>query len=335
MRAAVVREHGDVNRILLENDFPEPVPEPGWVKVAVRATSLNFHDIFSRRGMPGIQLPLPLIIGSDIAGVVVELGPDCAGVETGDRVLIDPINFERGMIGERWNGGRAEYCVADARQLVRIPDNVSFEVAASIPLAYATAHRMMVTRGQVSGGDTVLVMGASGGVGTACVLLAKRVGATVISCASSEEKLNRLTEIGSDHGINYVEQDMRHAAWEIAGKPRINGEGGVDLLINCTGGGTWVDSTRCMSKGGRLVTCGATAGFEDQIDIRYVWTYEHTLLGSNGWHRSDIEAMLGYAADGSLLPVIDKVLPLEEVHEAERLMEDRGIFGKIVLLPGG
>ena len=241
--------------------------------------------------------------------------------------------MQRGMIGERWNGGRAEYCVADAKQLVPIPDTVSYEIAACIPLAYATAHRMMVTRGDVKAEDTVLVMGASGGVGTACVLLAKRAGATVISCASTEEKLERLKDLGSDHGVNYVEQDMREASWEIAGKPRITGEGGVDLLVNCTGGGSWIDSTRCMRKGGRLVTCGATAGFEDQIDIRYVWTYEHSLLGSNGWHRSDIVTMLEYAAEGSLLPVIDRVMPLEEVHEAERLMEEREVFGKIVLQP--
>ncbi len=333
MRAAVVREHGAISNILIEHDFPEPDLEPGWVRVAVKATSLNFHDIFSRRGMPGIKLPLPLVIGSDISGEVVEVADDVTHVSTGDRVLIDPINFERGMIGERWNGGRAEYCVADAQQIVPIPDNVTYETAACIPLAYATAHRMMVTRGQVQANDTVLVMGASGGVGTACVLLAKRVGARVISCASSEEKLERLSELGSDHGINYVAQDMRTATWDIAGKPRITGEGGVDLLVNSTGGGTWIDATRCMSKGGRLVTCGATAGFEDQIDIRYVWTYEHSLLGSNGWHRNDILAMLEYAADGSLLPVIDKVLPLEEVHEAERLMEDREVFGKIVIQP--
>lgn len=333
MRAAVIHAHGDIDQIQLEDDFPDPELEPGWVRIAVKATSLNFHDIFSRRGMPGITLPLPLIIGSDIAGEVVEVADDVSNISTGARVLIDPINLQRGMIGERWNGGRAEYCVADARQLVPIPDTVSYEVAASIPLAYATAHRMMVTRGQVSSDDTVLVMGASGGVGTACVLLAKRAGATVISCASSADKLARLADIGSDHGINYIDTDMRKAVWDIAGKPRITGEGGVDLLINSTGGGTWIDSTRCMSKGGRLVTCGATAGFEDQVDIRYIWTYEHTLLGSNGWQRSDITAMLDYAADGTLKPVIDKVLPLDQVHEAERLMEEREVFGKIVLQP--
>jgi alcohol dehydrogenase len=333
MRAAVVREHGGIDNILLEDDFPEPALEPGWVRVAVRACSLNYHDIFSRRGMPGIRLPLPLVIGSDIAGEVVEVGAGVDTVTAGDRVVIDPINPERGMIGERWNGGRAEFCVAHAKQIVPLPESVSYEVAASVPLAYATAHRMMVTRGGVGADDTVLVMGASGGVGTACVLLAKRVGATVIACASSQEKLNRLSELGAEHGIDYVARDMREAVWELVGKPRISGEGGVDLLVNCTGGGTWVDSTRCMRVGARLVTCGATAGFEESVDVRYVWTYEHSLLGSNGWRRSDITAMLDFAADGSLLPVIDKVMPLSEVHEAERLMEQREVFGKIVLVP--
>ena len=244
MRAAVVREHGDIENILIEENFPEPELKPGWVRVAVKATSLNYHDLFSRRGMPGIKLPLPLVIGSDIAGEVVEVASDVDLVKSGQRVLIDPMHLELGMIGERWNGGRAEYCVADAGQLVSIPDGVSYEVASCIPLAYATAHRMMVTRGEVKEDDTVLVMGASGGVGTACVLLAKRAGATVISCASSPEKLERLKEIGSDYGINYVESVMREEAWEIAGKPRINGEGGVSLLINCTGGGTWTASSK-------------------------------------------------------------------------------------------
>ena len=128
MRAAVVREHGNIDAIVLEDDFPEPVVEKGWAKIAVKATSLNFHDIFSRRGMPGIKLPLPLVIGSDIAGEVVELGEGCTQVQLGDRVLIDPINMQLGMIGERWNGGRAEYCVAAEEQLVQIPDGVTFEV---------------------------------------------------------------------------------------------------------------------------------------------------------------------------------------------------------------
>jgi alcohol dehydrogenase len=193
---------------------------------------------------------------------------------------------------------------------------------------------MMVTRGRVSSADTVLVMGASGGVGTACVLLAKAAGATVLACASSAGKLGRLAELGADHLINYVEEDMRQAVWDLLGKPRIDGTGGVDLLVNCTGGGTWDDSIRSMRRGGRLVTCGATAGFDEHIDVRYVWTFEHTLLGSNGWRREDITAMLDHAANGRLTPVIDRVMPLDDVHEAEQLMENRGVFGKIVLVPG-
>ena len=336
MRAAVVYQHGDLDQIVFESDYPEPAIPEGWVKIRVRASSINYHDVFSRRGMPGIKLPLPLIIGSDVAGEVVELGASVDRVEPGMRVLIDPAPRAEnggGMIGERFDGGRAEYCVCHAVQLVPIPDSVSFEAAASIPLAYATAHRMMMTRGKIEAGEKVLVLGASGGVGTACVLLAKMAGAEVIACASTATKLDRLQELGADHLVNYVDDDMREAVWDLVGKPRVVGGGGVEMVINCTGGGTWKDSTRCMKVGGRLVTCGATAGFDEQIDIRYVWTYEHSLLGSNGWRRADIEAMLAYAEDGRLEPVVDRVMPLQEVREAERLMEDREVFGKIVLIP--
>jgi alcohol dehydrogenase len=333
MRAAVVYEHGPIENIVVTDAHPVPKIRAGWVLIRVTACSLNYHDLFSRRGMPGIKLPLPLVIGSDIAGEVVELGPDVSGVAVGDRVLIDPLLLGVGLIGERFDGGRAELCAAHASQLVPIPVGLSDAVAASIPLAYATAHRMLITRAQMRPSDTVLILGASGGVGTACVLLAKLAGCTVIACASSDEKLARLRALGADHAIDYTKRDMRDAVWEIAGKPRISGAGGVDLVVNCTGGGTWIDSTRCMKVGGRLVTCGATAGFAEAIDIRYVWTFEHALLGSNGWRRSDIEALLDHAATGTLTPVIDRVMPLADVHEAERLMETRAVFGKIVLVP--
>ena len=333
MRAAVLYEHGPLENIVYEDDYPEPELLTDWVRLKVAACSLNYHDIFSRRGMPGIKLPLPLITGSDVAGEVIEIGSAVTGVSIGARVLVDPFLPSHGMIGERFDGGRAEYCVAHHSQLVTLPAAVTYEVAASIPLAYATAHRMLVTRARVNAEDKVLILGASGGVGTACVLLAKMVGAQVIACASSGAKLSRLAELGADHGVNYVDQDMREAVWDLVGKPRVTGSGGVDLVVNCTGGGTWTDSTRCLKVGGRLVTCGATAGFDEQLDIRYVWTYEHSLLGSNGWRRSDIVTLLEYAASGELLPVIDAVMPLREVHAAEKLLEDRAVFGKVVLTP--
>jgi len=336
MRAAVVREHGGLDKILLESDYPRPSVRPGWVQLRVRACSLNYHDIFSRRSMPGIKVPLPIVIGSDIAGEVKELGEGVTTWKIGDRVLVDPLpnEFTGGrMIGEMFDGGRAEYCIAHAQQLVRLPDDVSYEVAASIPLAYATAHRMMVTRGGVRAGETVLVLGASGGVGTACVLLAKLAGATVIACAGSDEKSARLKDIGADHVVNYRKQELLSAVHALVGKPRIVGTGGVDMVINYTGGGSWQESIRCMKVGGRLLTCGATAGFEEPIDVRYVWTFELSLMGSNGWRRDDITTLIEHARSKRLLPVIDRVMPLSEIREAERLIEDREVFGKIVVTP--
>ena len=337
MRAAVLYEHGGRDRIILEEDFPTPRARPGWVVLRVRACSLNYHDIFTRRGMPGIRIPFPLIVGSDLAGEIIEPGQGVSGWGEQDRVLVDPLpcqETEWKFIGEQLHGGRAEYCEIPASQLVRIPDEVSYESAASIPLAYATAHRMLVTHGQVRAGETVLILGASGGVGTACVLLAKMAGAQVLACSSSEQKLKRLRDLGADHVIDYTRQSTREAVWGIVGKPRVKATGGVDLVVNYTGGKTWQESIRCLKVGGRLLTCGATAGFEEEIDVRYIWTFEHKLLGSNGWRRSDIQVLLDYARDGRLLPVIDKVFPLEEIHEAERLLEDREVFGKVVVRPG-
>jgi alcohol dehydrogenase len=334
MRAAVIYEHGDRNVIKLEENYAEPMPEPGYVKVRVRACALNYHDIFTRRGMPGITLPLPLIIGSDIAGEIVELGEGASGWSPGDRVLVDPeplAETDFKFIGERLDGGRAEYCCVHTAHLVRIPDAVSFEDAASLPLAYATAFRMLITRGRIKKGEKVLILGASGGVGTACVLLSKMIGCEVSACSSNDEKLQRLKEIGADHQIDYEDRSFREAIWEIHGKPRYTGGGGVDVAVNATGGKTWKDTIRCLGKGGRLLTCGATVGFEEEIDVRYIWTFEHEILGSDGWRRQDLLTLLDYVEQGALKPVISRVMSLDEIHEAERLLEEREVFGKIVI----
>jgi alcohol dehydrogenase len=338
MRAAVVHAHGGPEATAFEPAYPRPAVKPGHVLVRVRACSLNYHDIFTRRSMPGIKVPLPIIIGSDIAGEIAEIGEGVTGFAVGDRVLIDPLPLSgegapKGMIGEMYDGGRAEYCLAWAPQLVKLPDDVSFEVAASLPLAYATAHRMMVTIGQVQAGETVLVLGASGGVGTACVMLAKLAGATVIACAGSDDKAARLTTLGADHVITYRTAKLMDATHALVGKPRISGTGGVDVVVNFTGGNSWQESIRCLKVGGRLLTCGATAGYEEQIDARYIWTFELKLMGSNGWRREDVTALIELARTKRMLPVIDKVLPLEQIREAERLMEEREVFGKIVVTP--
>ena len=237
-------------------------------------------------------------------------------------------------MGETTNGGLAEYCRAPAHQLVHMPDGVTFEEAASLPVAYGTAHRMMVTQGKISEGERCLVLGASGGVGTGCVLLAKMFGAQVIVCASTEDKIARLKEFGADDGINYVEDPFEKEVWKRFTKPtRYSYDGGVDMVVNFTGGNTWVPSLKCLRKGGRMMTCGATAGFDPQTDIRYIWTFELQVLGSNSWEREDLEQLMQYIQSDRMHPVIDRSFPLTESREALRLLEDREVFGKVVVCP--
>ena len=176
-------------------------------------------------------------------------------------------------------------------------------------------------------------MGASGGVGVASVQLAKLAGATVIACAGSADKIARLKEIGADHCINYHETDFMKAVWGIVGKPKILGEGGVDVAVNFTAGDTWTPTIRCVKKGGRLLTCGATAGYEAITDLRYVWTFEHQILGSNGWLREDLLRLVELMATGALKPVIGQTFSLDDTAEAERQMEAREIFGKVLIKP--
>ena len=335
MKAAVLHGHGDLDQIVYQN-FADPEMGPEQVLLGVKATSVNFHDLFTRRGMPGIEISFPLITGSDIAGEILNVGASVQGWQAGDRVLVDPVDLEDGrpgMLGETSHGGRAERVAVKASQLIRMPDDVTYEAAASIPLAYGTAYRMMVTQGQVSAGDKVLVLGALGGVGTGCVLLAKLAGAEVVACSSSEAKLARLGELGADHLIHYGEHDLHKEIYRIFGKPRVLGGGGVDVVVNFTGGDTWATSLKCLTKGGRLLTCGATAGYDPQTDIRYIWTFEQRIIGSDGWLRRDLEELLRMDSDGRLSPVIDRVMPLAEAREAEALLEAREVFGKLVLVP--
>src|SRR5262245_26621301 len=192
MKALVLRKHGDLDSLEVVGDYLRPAVQPGHVVIRVGAASFNYHDVFTMRGMPGIKVPLPVIIGLDMAGTITEVGAGVTGWKAGDRVLVNPVNRKKGLMGEMLDGGMAEYCLVAADQLVAMPAGVSFAEAAALPVAYGTAHRMLVTHRTVEKGDRVLVLGASGGVGTGCVILAKLLGAEVIACASSEEKLRRL-----------------------------------------------------------------------------------------------------------------------------------------------
>jgi alcohol dehydrogenase len=337
LKALVLREHGGTENLRLETDFPDPVPGAGDVVLRVRATSLNYHDVFTRRGMPGIKITMPAIMGLDVAGEIVSIGPDVQGWSIGDRVVVDPINrVEGGLMGETQHGGLAELCRARAHQLIRLPDGVSFEQAAALPCAYGTALRMMHTNGGVRAGEKVLILGASGGVGVCCVQLAKLAGATVVACAGSAEKAARLTALGADHTINYLEQDFVKAVYGLFGKPVRRGEGvdrGVDVVVNYTGGETWTKSLRVLRVGGRMLTCGATAGYDPAEDIRFIWTFELKILGSNGWAKQDIVTLLDLVQSGKLKASVDETFPLEAAAAALQRIEDRNVFGKLVITP--
>jgi NADPH:quinone reductase-like Zn-dependent oxidoreductase len=336
MKAAVIREHGGPGSIKIERDFPDPMAGANDVVVRVRATTLNYHDVFTRRGMPGIKVPMPCIMGIDFAGDIVEIGSAVQDWKLGDRVMIDPADRvgPGGLIGEMWNGGLAEYCRVPTHHLVPLPDDVGYDAAACLPVAYGTAVRMMHTIGEVKRGDKVLILGASGGVGTCCVQLARLRGAEVIACASSESKLARLKDLGANHLVDYTKQDFVKWVYATFGKPhRRRFEGGVDVVVNFTGGDTWVPSLKVLHRQGKVLTCGATAGFDPREDIRYIWTFELRVLGSNGWMREDLATLVELIRAGRLRPVVDRELPLEEVNEGFRLLEDREVFGKVLLRP--
>lgn len=325
MKAAVIEKQGGLEN-LVYRDWPDPVAGEGEVLVRVRGCGLNHLDIFVRRGMPGFPVPMPFISGGDIAGEIAGLGANVKDWKIGDRVALHPVTHE-GMMGEEVLGGMAEYVRVPAENLIRIPDNVDFVTAAAVPIAYGTAIRMLFEIGDIQSTDTILILGASGGVGIACVQLAKMIGATVIAAAGSAGKCEKLRQLGADHTINYAEQDFSKETWKLSGKK------GVDVVVNFTGGDTWVPSLRCLKPRGKLLTCGATAGHETPNDMRFIWVRELQVLGSNGYSKNNIATAFDYVSTGRVAPVIGGLMPLREAREAERLIEDRNFFGKIVLEP--
>jgi NADPH:quinone reductase-like Zn-dependent oxidoreductase len=334
MKALLLRKHGGLEELQVVSNHPVPAAVEGHVVIRVGASSFNYHDVFTVRGMPGIKVPLPVVIGLDMAGEITEVGAGVTGWAVGDRVLVNPLNKKKGLMGEMLDGGMAEYCLVAADQLVAMPAGVSFEEAAALPVAYGTAHRMLITHNTVKKGDRVLILGASGGVGTGCVILARHLGAEVIACTSSQEKVQKLKELGADEVINIKDVDFSKWAVEKYGKPqRRSYEGGVDVVVNFTGGDTWHPSLRCLKRGGKLLVCGATAGYDPKEDLRYVWSFELNIIGSNSFYDDDLQALMKLIAEGKMRPVIDKVLPLEEAREGLRLIQDREVIGKVVVAP--
>lgn len=334
MKAAVFHEHGGTGQIRYE-DFPEPECGPNDAIVRVEAAALNGFDPMMLMKTTALNTPLPMVPGGDAAGEITELGSgvDRSQWALGDRVTIYPMVPGEGMTGETRLGTCAEYIRVPVSNLVRMPDGLGFEDAASLPIAYGTALRMMRVRGRAGAGEKVLIWGATGGVGVACVQLAKAAGCEVVACGSAAWKLDRLREIGADHVIDTGRENVREAVWQRFGKPHMRGGGGVDLVVNYIGGDTWVESLRIIGPGGRMVTCGATAGYATNNDVRYIWTYELTIIGSNGWSTEDQAEVLRMARDGEIRPVIHAVRPFRETGAAMQDLIDRNVFGKLVLVP--
>lgn len=331
MRAVVIYEHGGRDKLVLD-DVPDPTPSRGEILLRVKAVGLNYLDVFVRRGMPGLPIDLPRISGGDVAGEVAALGEGVQSVEVGQRLLIDPAvkmpDGTLGALGESTTGGLSEYMTVSAENAIPLPHDVSYERAAVLPIAYGTAWRMLRTRGRVRAGESVLVLGASGGVGTGAVQIAKMMGCVVFAAASSENKLQRLKELGADYLVNYAAHPEFHRY--VRG---LTGGEGVDVVVNYTGGDSWVRSLKSVKRGGRILTCGATAGFDPPTDIRYIWRKEMDIIGSDGWRRQDLIDLLDAVRDGRITPVIGAVLPLDQTAEGHRLLEEREIFGKAIVKP--
>ena len=342
MKAVVFEKHGGPE-VLEYKDVPEPKPGPGEVLIEVKATSINHIDIFLRRGMPGIKVPMPKIVGSDAAGIIREIGPGVSGLNIGQRVTINPgISCGRcefcaagfgsqctayAMVGENRDGAYAELVAVPAHIVLPIPDSISFEDAAAAPLVFLTAWSMMVSKGNIRPGEDVLILGAGAGVGTAAIQLAKMTGCRVFVTASSDKKLERARQLGADFLINYKTEEFDKKIRELTNKR------GVDVVVDYIGADTWVRSLRSARRGGRVLTCGATTGFAPQTDLRQMFFRQVQVIGSTmGSHRDFLDVM-NCVFRGQLQPVIDRVLPLREANRGHELLEERAVFGKIVLTP--
>ena len=342
MRALVLKGHGEIDQVALA-ELPDPEPAAGEVRVRIRAAALNHLDLWVRLGWPGLNLSFPHVLGSDMAGEVDALGSGAPKELLGRRVVVVPglscgrcaqclsgrENLCRHfrLLGEHASGGEAEYLSVPATNVLALPDAVDFRTAAALPVTFQTAWHMLAARAPVGPGSWLLVHAAGSGVGSAAVQIGKLFGATVIATAGTDEKCARALELGADHVVNYDKVDF------LGEVKRLTGKRGVDVVFEHTGAVTWERSVRALVQGGRLVTCGATTGYDGGLDIRYLFTRQLDILGSTMGTRAELLEVLGHVAAGKLRPVIDRVLPLAEGVRAQELLESRQAFGKVLLEP--
>jgi NADPH:quinone reductase-like Zn-dependent oxidoreductase len=341
MKAVVFDQHGGPE-VLQLRDVPDPTIGPGQVLIEVKATSINHIDIFLRRGMPGIKVPMPKIVGSDAAGIIREVGPGVSGLTSGQRVTINPgiscghcefcaagfgsqcVSYS--MVGESRDGAYAQLISVPAHIVLPIPDTLPFEDAAAAPLVFLTAWSMMVGKGNMRPGEDVLILGAGAGVGTAAIQIAKMAGCRVFVTASSDEKLRRAKDLGADYLINYSTNEFDKSIRDLTNRR------GVDVVVDYVGADTWVRSLRSARRGGRVLTCGATTGFAPQTDLRQIFFRQVQVIGSTMGSQREFLDVMKCVFRGQLKPVIDRVLPLSEARKGHELIEQRAVFGKIVLV---
>jgi NADPH:quinone reductase-like Zn-dependent oxidoreductase len=341
MKAVVVRAHGTPDSLQI-TEVPPPVPSAGEALIRVRAVALNHLDVWVRRGVPGHTFPLPLIPGSEVSGVVEEIGENALGWKRGDEVIVapglscgecvactsgnDPLCVNFGLLGETRDGGCAELLAVPVRNLLAKPAGMSFTDAASLPLDMLTAWHMLIARAGLRAGETVLVQAGGSGVGSAAIQIAKLFGATVFTTAGTAEKVARAMALGADQAIDYRATDF------LAEVRKLSGKRGVDVVFEHVGGDTFERSLRALARGGRLVTCGATSGAEVKVNLRLVFFKLLSILGSTMGSLTELQEIMRHVAAGRLKPVVDRVLPLSAVGEGHRVLESREAFGKVVLL---
>jgi NADPH:quinone reductase-like Zn-dependent oxidoreductase len=340
MKAAIFHEHGDASVLRIE-DVPTPVTQAGQVLLRVRAAALNHLDIWVRKGLP-IDITMPHIGGSDVAGVVESVGPGVTGVQPGARVVVNPSLFcgqcewcrageeplcvHYRILGEHTNGGFAEYLAVPATNLFPIPASVPFEQAAAAPLPYLTAWRALVTRGRVRKGSTVLITGASGGVATAAIQIAKHLDATVYALTTAE-KMERVRALGADVVYDRRAADFSKEIWKDTDKR------GVDVVLDSVGEAIWQQCVRSLARGGRLVSYGGTTGPRAELDIRVLFWKQIEVLGSTMSNRGEFEEVMRLVFSGALQPVVDTVMKLDDIRAAHERLERGQQFGKIVVVP--
>lgn len=342
MQASIFRVHGGPE-VLEYVEAPDPQMRADEVLVEIKACALNHLDLFARRGLPGIEIPLPHILGNDIAGVVKEVGDLVTWVNIGDEVIIQPgvscghcpacfsgrdnlcRNYD--IIGYRRDGGYAQYVSVPAVNVFPKPANLTWEEAAALPLVTITAWHMLVTRAEVQPGEDVLVHAAGSGVGSIAIQIAKLRGARVLTTASSDDKLAKARELGADETINYSKEDWPKEIRKLTERR------GVDVVVEHTGSATWSGSISSLKNNGRLVTCGATSGYDARTDLRQVFYRHLTILGSFMGSKAELLEAMKFVKTGRIRAVIDRVLPLSEARAAHELLESRGQFGKVVLRP--